>query len=197
MGEIRSAIDIAMEKTAHIEGDKSSAENRELKNAGKRAAGDFLGTGDTDALAKALKGKKAEQIKLVQEGIISILLASLRLPVVEEDLGKIERIGSGLDAILPDMGLSQLFGQVGQILHTYLSERDQLKGALEQQFLPKLRAKQQELSRRYGQNIALEPTQDPEYMAALSKNTRMLEQKYDTILEEVRSRVREVSGISE
>jgi len=197
MGEIRSAIDIAMEKTAHIEGDKSSAENRELKNAGKRAAGDFLGTGDSDALAKALKGKKAEQVKLVQEGIISILLASLRLPVVEEDLVKVERIGSGLDAILPDMGLSQLFGQVGQILHTYLSERDQLKVALEQQFLPKLRAKQQELSRRYGQNIALEPTQDPEYMAALSKNIRMIEQKYDTVLDEVRSRVREASGISE
>ena len=197
MGEIRSAIDIAMEKTAHIEGDRSSAENRELKNSGKRAAGAFLETGDSGALAKTLAGKKPEQVKLVQEGIISILLASLRLPIAEDDLGKVERIGSGLEAILAGMGLSELFGQVMQILHAYLSERDQLKGALEQQFMPKLRAKQQELSRRYGQNITLEPSQDPEYMAALSKNLRMLEQKYDTVLEEVRSRVREVSGITE
>lgn len=197
MGEIRSAIDIAMEKTAHIEGDRSSAENRELKNSGKRAAGAFLETGDSDALAKTLAGKKPEQVKLIQEGAISIFLATLRLPVMEDDLGKVERIGSGLEALLPGMGLKELFGQVMQILHTYLSERDQLKGALEQQFMPKLRAKQQELSRRYGQNITLEPSQDPEYMAALSKNLRMIEQKYDTVLDEVRSRVRETSGISE
>lgn len=197
MGEIRSAIEIAMEKTAHIEGDKSSAENREFRNAGKRAAGEFLESGDAEKLAGTLKVKNGEQARFLQEGVISILLASLRLPVVEDDLKKIERAGSGLETAMPDKGLNQLFGQVVQILHTYLSERDQLRQALEQQFLPKLRAKQQELSRRYGQNIPLEPSQDPEFMAALSKNLRMIEQKYDTVLDEVRSRVREASGMAD
>lgn len=195
MGEIRSALDIALEKTAHIEGDPNTGGNRELKNDGKRAANEFLEKADPDVFMKVLEGKNSEQATLIRDGAIGILLAALRLPETEQDLEKTALIGKGLDAFLPASGVAALFGQVTQILKQYIGEKDHLKQALEQQFMPKLRQKQQEMSRRYGQAIPMELHQDPEYMAALSKNKRALEERYSAVLDEVRSRIHEIAGI--
>ena len=197
MGEIRSALDIALEKTAHIEGDPKSADNRDLKNAGKKAAGDFLAKGDQAILKQILGDKSNDKKALITEGALSILLASIHLPAVEDDIKKIDLVGSGLEELLPGKGMIQLFGQVAGILKQYLADQDQLSKALEQQFLPRLRAKQQEIAKRYGQNIPMDLHQDPEYMSALSKNRRMIEEKYEGVIDEVRSRVREIAGIAE
>ena len=197
MGEIRSAIDIALEKTANIQGDKASAESREFKNAGKRAANDFISSGNGDALAKLLEGKTPEQAKVIGEGALAIFLAAIRLPSTDHDLERIAVLGSGFDALVPNAGMKELFGQVAQIFSQYLAERAQLAKALEQQFLPRLKAKQQELSKRYGQAIPLDPMQDPEYMAALDKNHRAIDAKYEAVIAQVRDRIRAAAGIEE
>ena len=195
MGEIRSAIDIALEKTAHIQGDKTSIDNRELKNTGKKAAGEYLSKNDTTILSTLIEGKTFDQKKLLIEGAVSVFLAGLHLPSAEQDLKKIQITGNGLDALLPGSGMVQLFAQVDKILAQYLEERAHLAQSLEQQFLPRLRAKQQEIAKRYGQSIPMDVSQDPEYVNALTKNNQMLEQKYETVIDEIRSRVREIAGI--
>lgn len=195
MGEIRSAVEIALEKTANIHSDKSHVENREFKNIGKKAAGDFIESGRTDELEKVILGKKEENRVHIAEGAISILLASIHLPATDTDLVKMKRTGIGLEILVPNNGIGQLFDQLEQILKQYMSELDNLKKMLEQQFMPRLRAKQQELSKRYGQPIALDLSQESEYVVALSKNKRMIEQKYNSVIEEVRSRVRELAQI--
>jgi hypothetical protein len=197
MGEIRSALDIALEKTAHIEGDAHGAENREIKNAGKRAAGDFLSSKDASVLSKLLSGKSAEQAKLALEGAASILLASVRLPAKPDDIESTGQLGAAFGALLPGSGMEELFAQVGQIFSQYLQERDRVEQALEAQFMPRLRAKQQELQKRYGQAVPMDLRQDPEYASALGKNTRALEQKYESVVQEIRARVRETAGIEE
>ena len=197
MGEIRSAIDIALEKTANIQGDKTSAEAREYKNSGKRAANDYLASGPGDALSKVLEGKTDDQKKAVAEGALSIFLASIKLPSNEQDLGRATVIGSGLDELIPNAGMKDLFAQVDQIFSQYLAERAQLAKALEQQFLPRLKAKQQELAKRYGQSMPIDPMQDNEYLAALDKNHRAIDAKYDAVIGQVRDRVRAAAGIEE
>lgn len=197
MGEIRSAIDIAMEKTAHIEGDASGAANRALRNEGKKAASEYLEKQDPDILLSPLSGKKKDDILIVREGMIQIFLASIRLPTTEEDTAKTAYVGAGLEAVLPQSGMADMFGQVEQIMKQYLIEQDNLKKTLEQQFAPRLRAKQQEMERRYGQKIPIELHQDPEYIAALSKNKRMLEQRYGAVIEEIRARIREAAGMTD
>jgi hypothetical protein len=195
MGEIRSALDIALEKTASIQSDKTGAENRDLKNTGKKAAGEYIDSGNVEFLSKALTGKKEEQVKLITEGAISVFLAGLRLPAAEQDLEKLGKTGAGLEALLPGSGMTELFSQIAQVFTQYLGERERLAKALEQQFMPRLRAKQQELSKRYGQNVPLDPSLDPEYGSALNKNNKALDQKYEAVIDEVRARVREAAGI--
>jgi len=197
MGEIRSAIDIALEKTADIHGDKASADNRELKNAGKKAAGNFLSNGDKTILEKILSGKNPDQVKLVTEGAISIFSASLRLPSQETELSKLVTVSDGLELLLPKKGMKELIDQINQVFSQYLADCEQLGKALEQQFMPRLRAKQAELSKRYGKNVPIDPSHDPEYMAALTKNQHMIDGKYEQVITEVRARIREAAGIEE
>lgn len=197
MGEIKSALEIALEKTAHIEGDLSSIQNREHRNDGKRLANHFLETGDTEALSNAFEQTPADRRDSVREGAVSILLAAVKLPVEESDTEKTLRTGSGLETLIPGQGIAAMFGQVEQIFKQYLAERDQTRKALEQQFMPKLRAKQQEMARRYGQAVPMELSQDPEYTSAFSRAKRALDDKYEMVVEEVRSRVQEITGIGE
>lgn len=197
MGEIKSAIDIAMEKTAHIEGDAASSASRDLKNRGKRAAGLYLESGDEASLQKELiEGSKAGGLAFL-EGVVTILLSQVKLPSSESDLPRIERIGTALELALPGKGMTQLFAQVAKILAQYIEERAQVRTSLEQQYTPKLRAKQQELARRYGQNVPLDLNQDPEFLAAYSKTLRMVDQKYASLVEEIRSRVRDAAGMNQ
>ncbi len=195
MGEIRSALDIAMERTADIKSDKASVANHDIKNAGKKAASEFLSTGNAEALATAISKNGESGARLVIEGALSVFLAAIRLPGAEPDIEKADAVGAGLEAVLPGSGMNELFSQVRQIFAQYLAERDQLEQALQQQFVPKLRAKQQELSKRYGQNIPIDPSRDPEFIAALDKNDRALAQKYEPIVDQIRARVAEAAGI--
>lgn len=197
MGEIKSALEIALEKTAHIEGDLSSIQNREYRNDGKRLANHFLETGDAEELKKSFDNTASDRRESVREGAVSILLAAVKLPVEESDTEKTARIGAGLEALIPGQGIAAMFGQVEQIFKQYLSEWEQTKSALEQQFMPKLRAKQQEIARRYGQAVPMELNQDPEYASAFSRAKRALDDKYGMVVDEVRSRIQEITGSHE
>ncbi|HHU37491.1 MAG TPA: hypothetical protein GXZ47_09740 [Treponema sp.] len=197
MGEIKSALEIALEKTAHIEGDKSSADKRERKNDGKRLANEFLETGEAEKLSSTLAAFAAETLPLVHEGALSILLSAIKLPIEETDVEKTSRVGLALELLVPGQGIAALFGQVKQIFKQYLAEWEQTKLTVEQQFMPKLRAKQEEMARLYGQTVPMELNQDPEYGATLSRAKRNIDDKYETVIDEVRSRVRELTGIEE
>lgn len=197
MGEIKSALELALEKTADIKSDKEGAELREWSNKGKKAAGEFMDTGDASALAESIAKAKGNANKAASEGAITNLIAALRLPHAEADIDRVHKIGAGLDALLPGSGMTELFGQVATLFGQYLADRERTEKGLEQQFMPRLKAKQQELAKRYGQNVPLDPRQDAEYMNALSRALRGLEQQYDGVIAEVRSRVREAAGMEE
>jgi len=195
MGEIKSALELALEKTADIKSDKEGAELREWSNKGKKAAGEFMDTGDASALADSIAEARGSARKAASEGAITNLLAALRLPQAEADIDRAHRIGAGLDALLPGSGMTELFGQVASLFGQYRADRERTEKAIEQQFMPRLKAKQQELAKRYGQNIPLDPRQEPEYMNTLSRALRGLEQQYEGVIAEVRTRIREAAEI--
>ena len=67
MGEIKSALELALEKTADIKSDKEGAELREWSNKGKKAAGEFMDTGDTSALADSIAEARGSARKAASE----------------------------------------------------------------------------------------------------------------------------------
>lgn len=197
MGEIRSALDIALEKTKDISVSKESLNAQELKTEGKKAATSWLAGGDKNALRVLLKDRSDTDKNLLTEGFLSIALAATHIPAPGETTEKIILIGEALEMLLPGEEMEILFSRLAQILDQYTAEKEQMEQALRQQFLPRLRAKQQELAKRYGQNVNLEPEQDPEFMNLLGRNRSAIDAKYESIIVEVRERVRKAAGLSQ
>ncbi|ULQ60386.1 hypothetical protein K7I13_03500 [Brucepastera parasyntrophica] len=115
MGQVRSALEIALEKTADIQGDKTGAQSRELKVEGKKAATAYLEDRDPKKLASVLSGKKEADQQFIKEGALSIFLAAVRLPSAEDDLKKLTDIGAGLDVLLPDSGIPSFLSRLTRL----------------------------------------------------------------------------------
>jgi hypothetical protein len=72
------------------------------------------------------------------------------------------------------------------VLARYLDESAQYEEAIRRQYEPKLRQKEEELARRYGRAVQLDPLQDPEFVAFYNQNMNALKGQYQTAVDQVR-----------
>ncbi len=196
MSQIKSALEIALERTADIKSDASVGKKRELNNCGKKIASDFLSDNDLTAFKKAFGGYKHEEKDWVLEGALKLFMARIQLPADETEKQKILLIGQGLEVLLPHKNMAALFQSVDQVFSRYLASQQQLEDALTQQFLPKLRQKQQQLEKQLGQQIELSPSQDPEFAQALSRNLDALKEQYLPSVDEIKHFIANAAGLN-
>ncbi len=194
MSRIKSALEIALERTESVKGDRSSLEQFEAKQEGKRLAGAYLEDPERD-LSSDLKKQPKETRDAVRKGVCEVLLSQVNLPYIKDDLPRLERIGAGLHAVLADKRLLTLFQQLGKALDQYLSEADQYEQAIRQQYAPKLRQKEEEIAKRTGRRMRLDPMQDPEFVAFYNQNMGALKDRYQGAIDEVRDQVRLAAGL--
>ena len=194
MGQIKSALEIALEKTADIKSDALAGKKRELENAGKRIASGFLETGNEADLKKAISAYKNEEKNIVTEGIKSLLLLKVSLPQEEEEVDTIMNAGKALDLLYPHRHLNNLFDSIKSVLEQYFVSQQQLEQALEQQYAPQLRKKEMELARQTGQQIHLSPRQAPEFNQLLERNMRKLNEQYSQAMEQAKQQIHEIIG---
>ena len=190
MGRIKSALEIALEKTESVKGDKESISHFEAKQRGKRLANSFLETDSVSLEAEIKKTPKEEQ-EYFRQGLFDVLVTQINLPFSSEDEKRVAKVGKGLSALINKNQFGQLYGQFMQLISRYLSESEQLEQAVIQQYSPKLRQKEEELGRRLGQKIKLDPFQDPEFVAFYNQNINALKDKYQAVIEEVREKTNE------
>jgi len=199
MGKIKSALEIALERTESIKTDKISVGLFETRQQGKRLANDYLSNPST-SLESELKKCPEEQRESLKQGIFDVLAPSITLPNTEEDIPRVEAAGKGLCLLIneksPKEGgrLTSMFRQLVQLLSNYLKEASQFDQAIRQQYAPKLRQKEEELSRRMGREVHIDPFQDPEFVNFYNQNFNALKANYQAPVDQVRE---EVMGIWE
>lgn len=189
MSEIKSALEIALERTANIKSDSAAGKSRELQNEGKKIVSSFMQTFDEKALKKDLNSFSSKEKAEVTKGAINLLLTRIQLPTTEHDIETTIKIGNVLNVILPHNNISEFFGTVEQIFMQFLSMQSQLEESLMQQFAPKMRKKEMELEQRTGQKISLSPTQDPEFMQMYNRSNDQLKAQYEEAIEKVREKI--------
>jgi hypothetical protein len=190
MGRIKSALEIALEKTESVKGDKGSIGQFESKQKGKKLANEFLeGSGTSDsckALEAEIKKTPGGEQASLKQGVFDILISQLVLPLTQDDQKRIETAGRGLLTIIGDSRFGALLKQFSQLLSRYLEEMAQYQEALKRQYEPKLRQKEEELSRRMGRPVQIEPFQDPEFTAFYNQNMNQLKANYQAAVDQVR-----------
>ncbi|MDR0475944.1 MAG: hypothetical protein LBH43_20045 [Treponema sp.] len=185
MGRIKSALEIALEKTESVKSNKAGIAQFEAKQKGKKLANSYL-EGELDSFEDEIKKSPREEQPEIKHGIFNVLLSQFALPDREEDLARVEKAAKGLSAIINESRFNQMEKQLSQILRQYLNEAAKYEEAIKRQYAPKLRQKEEEITRRTGRQFKLDPFQDPEFVAFYNQNMSALKENYQAVINELR-----------
>jgi hypothetical protein len=190
MGRIKSALEIALERTESVKSDRDSISQFEAKQQGKKIANEFLGD-PSRGIEEALKNTPKEQRESLKQGIFEVLASQITLPVDKDDEKRLQAVGKGLGAVISDSRFSAHYKQFTQVLSRYLDEAAQYEKAILHQYEPKLRQKEEELSRRYGRQVRIDPFQDPEFTAFYNQNMNALKGNYQGMADQIQEEARQ------
>ncbi|MDR3170016.1 MAG: hypothetical protein LBU17_00140 [Treponema sp.] len=185
MGRIKSALEIALERTESVPSDKAGIGQFEAKQRGKRLANEFL-EDPQRSLEEAIKKAPKDERSAIKQGIFDVLISQLNLPVSKDDEKRIEIVGKGLQTVIGNPQFATRFKQFVQIINRYLDESARYVEAIKHQYAPKLRQKEEEVARRLGRQIQLDPFQDPEFVTFYNQSMNALKENYQPAVEQVR-----------
>jgi len=188
MGVIKTALEIALEKTETLKSDKNGIDLFEAKQRGKKTANAFL-AGKVN-LDEEIKNTAEGQRESLKQGIFDVLLSQIALPADKNDEKKLETLGKGLGIIINNSRFSILFRQLADFFANYLQEAVNYEQAIRQQYAPKLRQKEEELSRRLGREVRIDPFQDPEFVSFYNQNMNAIKSNYEAVIEKAREDIR-------
>ncbi len=192
MGEIKSALELALERTNSVQGDKKLIVKNSMIDAGRRAAFEFLEKGDkkTDILEEALKKAGKENTAWIKEGMFKVFATNMKLPENEASLVKINILKEGLLAIAErKKEMSLVFSQAEQLFRQYLQNKAGVQENLLKNYGRKLQEKEKLLSQQLGKEVHLAPEKDPEYQEYLHKMTGQLDDQYHEVLMKIREEI--------
>jgi len=190
MGKIKSALELALERTESVSGGKDSIVLFQAKQKGKKLANEFL-SGAISSFETALRDESDHARQNLKQGIFDVLISRLTLPATKDDFPSVERAGSALCLIIGNKVFTNLIQQFNQLMTQFLDEADEYQKAITAQYEPKLRQKEDEIARRYGQRIKLEPMQDPEFVAFFNQHMNELKGNYQGIIDQVRDQAKQ------
>jgi hypothetical protein len=184
MGKIKSALEIALERTEAVKSDKGSIRLFEAKQQGKKLANEFLSDGKS--MEEPIKKAPKEEQDGLRQGAFEILVSQISLPSQPEDVKRLEAVGKGLALVINDSRFSILYQQFSGAVSQYMEEAAQFEEALKRQYAPKLRQKEEELGRRLGRAVKIDPFQDPEFIGFYNQNLNALKANYEALVGQVR-----------
>lgn len=209
MAMIKSALELALERTKDLKVDEAALEAANIKNEGRRAASKYIEDFGQYDLAKAVKeaNSKAE---LFRKSACDVFIAQIQLPGAYYDPDRISLVGSGL-AILAllayqDKGgkgaeakkqVEALMQQISAFMEKYLEELKRVEQAIRSQWAPKLREKEMKMAARMGQDVRLDPMADPEFSAFYKQNVEALRNNYSEALERAKKGLKDLLKISD
>lgn len=199
MAIIKSAWELALEKTATLEADPIKIRHDLKQKEGRQLAATFLMDIDVtkEETQKKYEALPAKDKAIVKEGMALTLLSNLTLPrsvLFKDSFPKLLALGSIVAD--GDEQIPELLSQMENFFSTYLQNQEDLIERMKQQFAPHLEQKQAQMRQQYGPNFILRPEQDPEFMKLLDKNLAQLDEQYTTILNQAKDQLKELLKIA-
>lgn len=192
MSQIKSAWEIALEKTEDIQADPEKIRHDELVTQGRRLAGKYITSvkGDFSAVKKAYLNAPAQERNLLQQGIAMTILHNIALPQASDFEERIKRMKRLAELI--DGQSSQLITQIGQFMGKYLQARDSLLERAKQQYKPVYQQKKERLMQKYGRGVSLPPLeQDPEFLQLVQNSYAQLTSQYQQVLDQAKEQLKQ------
>lgn len=182
MGKIRSAWEIALERTEGIEVDRAKAARAEAVKAARALAGAYL-SGDEPMGPEELKAKyeAISDKEAAKEGMTMAVLQNFTLPLDPPLAGHKEKVLDLVSLVAGEEAID-LAGQVLDFTARYPEHREQLYNELKKRYEPTLRGKEEQMREKYGQEVRLSAEQDQEFIKLAQQQLDALAQQYNAAL---------------
>ncbi|QEN08841.1 hypothetical protein EXM22_12875 [Oceanispirochaeta crateris] len=192
MGKIKSALELAMEKTADLKADKQVVKKNTQIREGRVSASQYMDNPANADLKEKLKSLKGEELEWFKTGAAEAFLANLTLPRIEADVSKLPALSDALGVLTgKKKEIEEMFGQLEQLFTQYLSNLDHLEESLKKQYEPQLRQKELKMRQQTGQSVQLTPEQDPEFLQLLSDQMSRMDQQYNEVLKQAKDQLKQ------
>jgi len=198
---IKSALEIAMERTKDLKVDQKALASTAARNEGKKIAGEFLAKPEEVDIGKRLAALPKDRQKDARAGAFEVFASRIQLPLsAASDPGAEHApLASAFKALVAapfgDKKITGLFEQLTGFLKQYLEDAKHLDEAVRKQYAPRLKQKEQELSNRSGRPVHLDPMNDPEFMAFYKQNVGQLKTQYQDALDKAKADLAGICGI--
>ena len=193
MGKIKSAWEIALEKTESIEVDKEKLQHRNAVESIRKAAGAYLAadTADAEKLKADLAGYSPAELR---EGLMMTVLANISLPASNNaETERLERVRTLLSAASGNSEEAMaLMDELVQFIVQYPAHRKDLMDKMKEQYRPILEEKSEKLSKQYGTAVHLSFENDKEFLEAANKNLERLEAQYQATLQNAKAQLKAI-----
>jgi len=208
MAMIKSALELALERTKGLQADEKALKSNAIKVEGRKAAGKFLEDDDAASLDASMRAVEPEYKEVFRKAVFEVLAAQIQLPNAGFLPEKLTSVGLGLGvlalAVAPkgpegqgiDRKVAALVQQIGAFLSKYLEDVKKVEQAIRTQWAPKLRDKERQLAARMGQDVRLDPMQDPEFAAFYKQNVENLKSSYSDALEKAKEDLAVLCGFA-
>jgi hypothetical protein len=191
MAKIKSALELALEKTEGLTVDKEKLKQKDLREQGQKLASGIIN--GTEKNGEKLQEFKSEDLLFIKEGFAETILSNIRLPLYINSDSNLERLKKAFAHITEKEEVySLVFNQLEQLFGKFVEDIQNLSEGLKQQYMPVLQQKQQQIRQQTGQDIPLEPEQDPEFMEMLSKHRKSLEQQYNEVIAQAKTELKKI-----
>ena len=182
MGKIKSALEIAMEKTENIAIDENKIRINQENDRIRRIAGEYLAKEERDD--DLLNGLEDYDDETLKRALRNLMLSSLTLPTYEVVDDRYERLEEIMKRIMKDdKEATELYERIVNFLKQYPLHRKQLVEALKKQLEPMLEQKSEEMSQKLGRAVKLTIEDDKETLEIIEQNLEHLEKQYNENLE--------------
>lgn len=209
MAVIKSALELALERTKDLQLDESAQKIADARIEGRKAASQYL-EDQTSVDFKAILNKlEPVQRQTFLTAAFEVLINFIQLPtnsVVETE--KMEAIGKAIvllcglsprfsserEVKLAQQQARSLYQQILRFLSQYQEEMKRVEQAIRNQWAPKLRERERQLAAALGQNVRIDPMSDPEFAEFYRKNIESMRNNYGKALEDAKKQLADTCG---
>jgi len=193
---IKSALEIALEKSKNIKISEKDIERENCIEAGKKIAGQYLTQKNYD-LINALKSYKRESKKYVLESIESVFLSNIVLPRNKETKKDIRKVLEGIVAIKEDkQTVSYICGEIEQFLDSYIKTIEEYYRQLKKEFQRQFETARKEMESQLGMKVKIDVESNPEFQKQFREIVSQVDSQYRNLLDEYKQRLKSVPNLS-
>ena len=191
MAEIRSTMDMVMERAAKMAAEsKSDAPDDSVMREGMRMAAEFLNAPEGNLLDVLQAQPQEKQAQLIR-GVTDTLLRNIVLPRDDFLLEGGMRALPAIAEIVPGEGRATC-QELQQILNQYSQHKEQMKGQLDDAIRRQLQQRLAQQGAQLSDDVSINPAMHPQYKEELENMLSNLNGQYNEALDQRKEMLRQL-----